>query len=489
MLLRALEGLIDQATKSLVERREFLSDPKGSLVSVDDPSDPHPIDDLVFEFLNRRGGNAPWQDYSRSIASVTIGWRAMPPEEQVEAIWTHFDDRVDLASLFLFAHWPDRFTVLRDLGFYDEFFDGLDLLARDFPYLDIGLRRIGKNDREGYDKLNAALQRLADELWPAAQDKHARLLALVYRVLPDLVRPRHEGHQFWVGVTTAQHDIDQVLSPDDPDENWSSVRRAEPGDLYFMYCAAPEKALRAVYRITERPVCDPFGGWKGHWVDIHRLALFRLTFKQMRDDPILKDWTCIRRSFQGITLEQISPNVYHRIRELLLQDGVDAAILPPVDPAISAAAGEFESEQDFEIKRIQPLLKELGFAKSEYQADCSFHIGSGTSHCRIDFLVKDAKGNEISLFENKLTVSGPGRFQAAYQQAKSYALQLGLGSFVVGAPEGLSVFCRSGPARVHFSPHDRPDMALTWADLADDRGKSKLRDTLLDAARRLGTVR
>jgi hypothetical protein len=61
---------------------------------------------------------------------------------------------------------------------------------------------------------------------------------------------------------------------------------------------------------------------------------------------------------------------------------------------------------------------------------------------RIDFLVSDGAGL-LTLFENKLRVATEQQLQKAVDQAKSYALMLGLPSFVVASPEGLRLYSLS----------------------------------------------
>ena len=67
-------------------------------------------------------------------------------------------------------------------------------------------------------------------------------------------------------------------------------------------------------------------------------------------------------------------------------------------------------------------------------------IGSQHHACQIDYLVKDSNDEFLTLFENKIRIANEKELTQAVLQAKSYALQLGLNSFVVASPEGFWVY-------------------------------------------------
>jgi hypothetical protein len=95
-------------------------------------------------------------------------------------------------------------------------------------------------------------------------------------------------------------------------------------------------------------------------------------------------------------------------------------------------------EAEFEDKVIRPLLKSWGF-KGQGQYTCSAWVGSQEHQLRVDFLVSDDKGS-VTLFEDKLRIISDEDLQLAVGQAKSYALLLGLPSFVVASPEGMWLY-------------------------------------------------
>ncbi len=165
-----------------------------------------------------------------------------------------------------------------------------------------------------------------------------------------------------------------------------------------------------------------------------------IPFSQMRVDPILKEWGVVRRNFQGAIAEPIPNQVYNRLLEFVpmetqMKHGLQSEVVVP-----TGSSETFGSEAEFEESVIVPLLKKLGL-KYEYQYTCPFHVGSQVIRGRVDFLVKNERG-PLTLFEDKLRIrpNGSGDLEAAALQARSYALLLGLPSFVVAAPEGLWIY-------------------------------------------------
>ncbi|MDP6361446.1 MAG: hypothetical protein QF473_40425, partial [Planctomycetota bacterium] len=101
-------------------------------------------------------------------------------------------------------------------------------------------------------------------------------------------------------------------------------------------------------------------------------------------------------------------------------------------------SGEFHSEEQFEDQVIEPLIQRWAF-RFKRQHPCRVQIGRQRHVGRVDFLVSDQTG-DITLFENKFRIINEIHLSEAIDQAKSYALFLGLPSFVVAAPEGIWVY-------------------------------------------------
>jgi hypothetical protein len=223
------------------------------------------------------------------------------------------------------------------------------------------------------------------------------------------------------------------------DKSWSGRKEMQGGDLVFMYRMAPRKAITDVFRLRGDPRFDPWGAWDGFWVELDRVSHIEdIRFSTMRADPVLGQWSVIRRQFQGVTAEPVPHSVYNQLLEHVPAATRERYGLKREPLAEVGQSGQFTSEADFEEQVIEPLLKRWGF---NYQAQypCRFRFGTQAQRGRVDYFVSDGQG-PITLFEDKLRIMNEQERAPAVEQAKSYALMLGLPSFVVAAPEGLWIY-------------------------------------------------
>jgi hypothetical protein len=217
---------------------------------------------------------------------------------------------------------------------------------------------------------------------------------------------------------------------------WSGRKEMQTGDLAFMYRMSPRKAITGIYRVEGEPRFDPWGAWDGFWADpILLCAIPDIAFAEMRHDPVLSEWFVVRKQFQGTVTDPMPHSVYNQLLTKIPLETRNAHGLQPEPVATVGRSGQFASEAKFEEKVVEPLLKRWGF-RYKAQASCRFPMGSGNYRGRVDFLVSDEQG-PLTLFEDKLRVVNDSEQDAAAGQARSYALILGLPSFVVAAPEGL----------------------------------------------------
>jgi hypothetical protein len=162
----------------------------------------------------------------------------------------------------------------------------------------------------------------------------------------------------------------------------------------------------------------------------------------MKHDEVLKHWSFVKTSSQGVSTAPMPYFAYNRLLELIdknIKEKFDliseiTSITPQPNDII-----EFKDEKEFEDKIIDPLLKHWGF-KHQRQYPCEFVVGSQRHTCQVDYLVKDSNNENITLFENKIRIANEKELKRAVSQAKSYALQLGLGGFVIASPEGFWVY-------------------------------------------------
>jgi thiol-disulfide isomerase/thioredoxin len=101
------------------------------------------------------------------------------------------------------------------------------------------------------------------------------------------------------------------------------------------------------------------------------------------------------------------------------------------------------TEELFEEAVIAPLLQGWGWQFTR-QAPCPLPTSKGIRG-RIDFLAYDnGTGEPLTLFENKRQIASQYELQQAVVQARTYAVALNVGSFVVAAPSGMWIYAVHG---------------------------------------------
>lgn len=225
-----------------------------------------------------------------------------------------------------------------------------------------------------------------------------------------------------------------------------------------------------MFEVTNDSYFEPWGEWDGFWMDISRMCRIKdIPFAELRNDGVLGEWGAVRKRFQGIVVESVPPYIYNRLLEKIPRDLRTHHDLEPEPTAGEGLSGRFPFEADFADQVIEPLLRQWGFRfEREYRRQ--FFVGSQAIRGRIDFLVGDGRG-PITLFENKRKILDEKALNLAVEQGKSYALMLGLPSFVVTSPEGLWIYWLSRN-RAKLEKHISTD------DLKTETGQ--IRSTLLN---------
>jgi hypothetical protein len=280
----------------------------------------------------------------------------------------------------------------------------------------------------------------------------------VYEGLGHLFLEKSDYKRYWV-VATREECFDGLDSRNE-DVTWSGRKEMRPEDLVFVYRMAPRKAMTDILQVKDEPVFDPWGAWDGFWVNLEKVCVIKnIPFAHMRKDDILGKWGTVNRNFVGTVAEPMPPAIYNRLLEKIPLEkipsvtremyGLESAPVgePPTGklPGLSHPtlatrhlSGQFETEAKFEDEVIVPLLKRWNL-KYKRQHPCTFRIGRQDHRGKVDFHVSNREG-PLTLFEDKLRIINDRDLEPAIAQAKSYALLLGLPSFVVASPEGMWLY-------------------------------------------------
>jgi len=263
-----------------------------------------------------------------------------------------------------------------------------------------------------------------------------KLAYFLYQGLGDLFLEKSDYHRYWVMAT---HEEYFWALDSGEDVIWSGRKEMQVGDLVFMYRTAPRSSITDIYQVKNDPVFNPWYGWHGFEVDMSKVCpIDEISFSEMRNDPILGQWGIVKRNFVGTVTEPVPHSVYNQLLTKIPEKIHRQYKLEPEPVAQMGRSGQFALEAEFEEEVIMPLLRRWGL-KYKSQYTCPFRIGSQDHHGRVDFYVSDQNG-PLTLFENKLRILNDKDLSLAVKQAKSYALLLGLMSFVVASPEGIWLY-------------------------------------------------
>jgi hypothetical protein len=389
------------------------------------------------------------------------------PGRMISRLRSHFKDNVTLISRVLNFYFPEQFLFYRVSKLEEEIFLGFDFFSSIVPELDFPFPRVGRKGFERYLAVNDALLTCFKCGYPDLKNPQARIAWFLYEGLGHLFLEESDHRRYWVQVTG--EDYFETLDSDD-DLNWSARKGVRADDLVFIYRTAPRKAITDVFEVTDDSYFDPWGRWDGFWMDMSRVCRIKdIPFAELKNDRVLGEWGAVRKRFQGIVVESVPPSIYNRLLEKIPKDLRTHHELEPEPTAGEGLSGSFANEADFAGQVIEPLLRQWGFRfEKEYRS--RFFVGSQAIYGRIDFLVSDGRG-PITLFENKRKILDEKALNLAMEQGKSYALMLGLPSFVVASPEGLWIYSLSRN-RTKLEKHISTD------DLKTEDGQ--IRSTLLN---------
>ncbi|MDI9617263.1 MAG: EVE domain-containing protein [Methanothrix sp.] len=400
------------------------------------------IEELLFALNNMRPLELP-SDFFSSIQKLVRKSAKTKERDLILYLRKVFENDVSRISLVLNYVFPEKYFFYRVSMLEDEIFSGLKFFADIVDEFNLPFSKIGKGKHsfDNYIKLNEVLHIFADKNWPDEDPKtvQQRVHYFLYHGLGRTFLTTNYYNRYWIMATSEPYF--EALDAE-PDTVWSGRKEMKEGDLVFMYRQAPRKAITDIYRVQEDPWFDPYGGWEGFWVPLKKITPIRdITMGEMKHDAILKQWSFVRVQSQGVSTAQIPYFAYNRLLDLIDKDIKEKFNLKPeitsCAPQINNIV-EFEDEKEFEDKIIEPLLKRWGF---KHQRQVSYDFMTSQPHtCHIDYLVKDNDNTDITIIENKIRIANEKELNRAVAQAKTYALLLGMGGFVVAAPEGFWIY-------------------------------------------------
>jgi len=362
-------------------------------------------------------------------------------DDVISTLNDNFKNNVSNISLILNYLYPQKYLFYRVSLLENEIFAGFKFLSQiyekfQFPFTKIGH---GKNSFDNYLILNNALFSFASKAWPNSKDPKSiqkRINYFLFDELGFLFLDRNSYNRYWILISGPENfdSLDNEI-----DTTWSGRKEMQIGDVVFMYRQSPRKAITEIFKVSGQPYFDAYLGWGGFYTPLKKITSIKdIKMVEMKHDSILNKWSFVKVQSQGVIAASIPYSIYNRLLEKIGKNVSERFGLSPESIGQEETSGTYSSEEEFEDKIIEPLLRHWGF-KFRRQYPCYFIIGSQYHTCYVDFIVQDEKG-DLTLFEDKLEILNESQLKKAVLQAKSYSLLLGMKSFVVASPEGFWIY-------------------------------------------------
>jgi len=247
------------------------------------------------------------------------------------------------------------------------------------------------------------------------------------------------------------------------------------GDLIVMYCVSPRKYIHSIWRALEDSFIDPFSYYYYGIKIGYPKKIKPVEFRELKNNQVFKDNPTVKAHMQGLNGRALTVNEYTELLKIITQKGQLTNEIPKL-PVYEWDFGDIENERDVEIKLIEPLLKNLGFKKSDWVRQMPLRMGRQTKYYP-DYAIKanSKRGKEKAkiVLEAKYSISSDKQIQEAFDQARSYGLRLKSEKIVLADREYVWVF-----DKIHGDFNPNPILKIHWKELINSDNMYKLKEIL-----------
>lgn len=230
----------------------------------------------------------------------------------------------------------------------------------------------------------------------------------------------------------------------DVKDYWQGNLDAQRGDIVVMYCLTPRSYIHSIWRIIGNGFADPFFYYYNTVCLTNPIKLnVHITQKDLENNALWSKNPLIKKNLQGLNGYPIRYDEYIELLSMLKSKGQNIEKLPIIKPTSRIDTYDLKDEREVEIKLIEPFLELLKYKTSDWVRQMSVKMGRGErnypDYC---FGANPTRGEETAkmILESKYEIKTKKDLQAAYFQAKSYALRLQAEKFVVAAKEGVWIY-------------------------------------------------
>ncbi len=380
--------------------------------------------------------NNLWQTLRESLYNEVQDIRKVNDKE----IFHVFCDNIVYFSVLDYAESPDMIPY-----FFPRLYNVLSSIAETFEIKlpELPSRRAYKDRFALYYNLNAILKAYREEQsWSPAE-----LCAFLYDFAPKFV-----GGTNWIWsklpepsaafVIGAPPDADEWLSRGCKENSfaWQGNPETQPGDVILLYQWTPTSAFTSIWQATAPGFIDPLF-WYYRCIYFGRPVYVQpLTFRELRDDPILGKIPLVKTKMQGMNGTALKPSEYNRVLECLDSKGNDTSFLPKLTEHYTAADAEIRIERDVEKQLLEPLLERLGWTRAQYVRQMPLRMGRGSTVYPDYVILPQFTPNYEKgywIVEAKKSISNDKQLHVDFGQAISYAYRLNASGIMLVAQEGI----------------------------------------------------
>jgi hypothetical protein len=258
---------------------------------------------------------------------------------------------------------------------------------------------------------------------------------------------------------------------------WQGNLETRRGDAIIMWCVAPRSAVHSVWRATDDGFIDPYFYFYSMIRVGNPIRVPAIKFAELKKHPEFGKHPAVRAHFQGRNGMAFSVGEYKMLVKMLEGKGMDVSRLPPPPADMQLPDVSLNDERDVEVHLVEPLLRRLGFADSDWRYQLRVRMGRGERNVPDYVLgVDETPGEElaVALVESKYDIGSTKERKEAFIQAKSYAMRLNASVLVLAARQGIWLY-QSTSRGFDEDQH----VYKTWIELASP-------DKLAEIARWIG---
>lgn len=244
---------------------------------------------------------------------------------------------------------------------------------------------------------------------------------------------------------------------------WQTNMDTKRGDILVHYETSPVSAITCLWIAQTDGVVDPFFHYYSNTYIGDRIAIPKISLKDLKADGYFSNHPLVRKNLQGVNGWPVSGKDYSELLRMLAAKGFDTSALPQIYTPSLPEGVTVNNERDVEVNLLEPLLNSMGwYEHKDYVRQLPIHAGRGHRIFPDYALHYDNKPEEEKakvLIEAKYHMKNNQEIEAAFLQAFSYAKLLLSSVIILCDKECILVYeSKKGFSRSRYKKYYWEDM-------------------------------